>query len=138
MAPASPLQHMVPAVNGHTTPSHTPKKAAMEPNVMNVVLGDLQIKPWYPSFYPEEIIGKRAERLYVCNRCFKYSKEVMPYLGHLVGDRAPVFHDRATDRDARKRVCAATEGTIPGVEVYSANDIAIYEVDGEDRKVCCP
>ena len=83
MAPASPLQHMV-AVNGHPTPSHPPKKAVMDPNVMNVVLGDLQIKPWYPSFYPEEVIAKRAEILYVCDRCFKYSKEVMPYLGHMV------------------------------------------------------
>ncbi|KAJ9626304.1 SAS complex subunit [Taxawa tesnikishii (nom. ined.)] len=31
------------------------KRPPMEPNVANVVLGNVQIKPWYPSFYPEEI-----------------------------------------------------------------------------------
>jgi len=56
----------------------------MEPNVVNVVLGDLLIKPWYPSFYPEELVGRKTERLYVCQWCFKYSKELMPFLGHVV------------------------------------------------------
>lgn len=50
----------------------------------NVVLGNVQIKPWYPSFYPEEIVGRKVERLYVCQSCFRYSKELMPYLGHVV------------------------------------------------------
>lgn len=54
-------------------------------NVLNVVLGNLLIKPWYPSFYPEELVGKKAERLYVCQWCFRYSKELMPYLAHVVG-----------------------------------------------------
>lgn len=56
----------------------------MEPNVINVVLGDLLIKPWYPSFYPEELVGRKIERLYVCQWCFKYSKELIPFLGHTV------------------------------------------------------
>lgn len=60
------------------------RPAAMEPNVLNVVLGDLLVKPWYPSFYPEELVGRRVERLYVCQWCFKYSKELIPFLGHTV------------------------------------------------------
>ncbi|PNS20730.1 hypothetical protein CAC42_2975 [Sphaceloma murrayae] len=34
---------------------------------MSVVLGNLLIKPWYPSFYPQDLIGNKVERLYkVC------------------------------------------------------------------------
>jgi len=62
----------------------TPKKSPTEPNVLNVVLGNIQIKPWYPSFYPEDLVGRKAERLYVCESCFRYSKELMPYLAHRV------------------------------------------------------
>ena len=59
-------------------------KAATEPNVLNVVLGNLRIKPWYPSFYPEELVGPKAEWLYVCQHCFRYCKEVLTFLGHVV------------------------------------------------------
>ena len=53
-------------------------------NVRNVVLGDILFKTWYPSFYPEELIGRETERLFVCQWCFKYSKDLMPYLAHTV------------------------------------------------------
>ena len=55
-----------------------------EPNVLNVVLGNLLIKPWYPSFYAEDLVGKVVDRLYVCQACFRYSRELMPYLAHMV------------------------------------------------------
>lgn len=61
------------------------KKPSAEPNVLNVVLGNLLIKPWYPSFYPEDLVGRKVDRLYVCQWCFRYSKELMPYLAHMVG-----------------------------------------------------
>lgn len=77
---------MAAAVSPQTRPreDQTPKKSPTEPNVLNVVLGNLQIKPWYPSFYPEDLVGRKAERLYVCESCFRYSKELMPYLAHRV------------------------------------------------------
>lgn len=77
---------MTVAVSPQTRPreDQTPKKSPTEPNVLNVVLGNLQIKPWYPSFYPEDLVGRKAERLYVCECCFRYSKELMPYLAHRV------------------------------------------------------
>jgi len=53
-------------------------------NVRNVVLGDILFKTWYPSFYPEELVGREAERLHVCQWCFKYTKELIPYLAHIV------------------------------------------------------
>src|SRR4051812_9667688 len=86
MAPASPLQRArLPhdAANGYSSPQSS-KVAAPEPNISDVVLGNFWIKPWFPSFYPEELVGRKCERLYVCQSCFKYSKELMPYLGHRV------------------------------------------------------
>ena len=82
----TPMAPDAPALNGSSTPSavKTPQKPSATPNVLEVVFGSLLIKPWYPSFYPEELVGRKVERLYVCQWCFKYSKELMGYLGHLV------------------------------------------------------
>jgi hypothetical protein len=90
---------MAAAVSPQTrTQEHqtTPKKSPTEPNVLNVVLGNIQIKPWYPSFYPEDLVGRKAERLYVCESCFRYSKELMPYLAHRV--RSPSFGEVQNSR----------------------------------------
>ena len=69
-----------------TTPAtlKTSQKPATGPNVLEVVFGSLLVKPWYPSFYPEELVGRRVDRLYVCQWCFKYSKEIDGFLGHIV------------------------------------------------------
>lgn len=61
-----------------------PPKAIADRNVQNVVLGDIFFTTWYPSFYPEELVGRDTDRLYVCRWCFKYSKEVMPFSAHVV------------------------------------------------------
>ena len=62
----------------------TASKVIADRNVQNVVLGDIFFKTWYPSFYPEELVGRDTERLYVCRWCFKYSKELMPFSAHVV------------------------------------------------------
>jgi histone acetyltransferase HTATIP len=74
------------SVNGNTAGPvlKAPPKPSVTPNVLEVVFGSLLIKPWYPSFYPEQTVGRKVERLYVCQWCFKYSKELMGFLGHLV------------------------------------------------------
>lgn len=64
--------------------THRNKEKPADLNVRNVVLGDILFKAWYPSFYPEELIGRELERLFVCQWCFKYSKDLMPYLAHTV------------------------------------------------------
>ncbi|KAF2147164.1 uncharacterized protein K452DRAFT_217636 [Aplosporella prunicola CBS 121167] len=92
------------------------KRPAMEPNVLNVVLGDLLVKPWYPSFYPEELVGRKIERLYVCQWCFKYSKEIIPFLGHT-------------------KVCPLKEAAPPGTRIYAKDSYSIHEVDGEAHKL---
>ncbi|KAK7513051.1 acyl-CoA N-acyltransferase [Phyllosticta citriasiana] len=101
-----------------STPTATPNQrpATMEPNVIHVVLGDLLIKPWYPSFYPEELVGRRIERLYVCQWCFKYSKELIPFLGHT-------------------KVCPLKEAPPPGTKIYAKDSYSIHEVDGEQHKL---
>jgi len=80
---------MAPDVASMTSTPSTPalkpsQKPPSGPNVLEVVFGSLLIQPWYPSFYPEELVGRRVERLYVCQWCFKYSKELAGFIGHLV------------------------------------------------------
>ncbi|GAB7348358.1 hypothetical protein MBLNU459_g6800t1 [Dothideomycetes sp. NU459] len=92
------------------------KKPSMEPNVLNVVLGNLLVKPWYPSFYPEDLVGRKVDRLYVCQWCFRYSKELMPYLAHM-------------------KVCPHKDASPPGELIYKKDNHAIYEIDGEEHKL---
>ena len=53
-------------------------------NVHSVVLGDVSFKTWYPSYYPEELVGREIDRLYVCHWCFKYSRNITRYQAHRV------------------------------------------------------
>lgn len=75
----------------------------MQRNVANVVLGNLHIKPWYPSFYPEDLVGgRKADWLYVCQGCFRYTSEIMKYSAHCVSTfRAFVSEVRKTDGDRK-------------------------------------
>lgn len=69
----------------HLSPSKPlPLKPVANRNVHHVVLGDLLFKSWYPSYYPEELLGKEVEKLYVCPWCFKYSNNIIPFVGHVV------------------------------------------------------
>jgi MYST family zinc finger domain len=89
MAQASPLQRARENM-GRKSPS------AQSRNIQNVVLGDVLFKTWYPSFYPEDLVSDsrtETERLYVCRWCFKYSKEIMPYMAHVVRDIRVCSHD---------------------------------------------
>jgi len=67
----------------HRTPVRKPMHGPQ--NVGNVVLGNLRITPEYPSFYPEDLIGgRKAQWLYVCHWCFRYTHELMKYAAHCV------------------------------------------------------
>lgn len=74
-------------------PKKKKKTTPLEPNVKEVVLGNGWIKPWYPSFYPEELVGRALDTLYVCQWCFKYTKELVAYVGHQVWSPI-VVHER--------------------------------------------
>ncbi|KAF1357949.1 hypothetical protein EJ07DRAFT_126272 [Lizonia empirigonia] len=95
---------------------HTVEKPSVTPNVIEVVFGSLLIKPWYPSFYPEELVGRKVERLYVCQWCFKYTKELTGFIKHL-------------------RACPLRSTEAPGTHVYTSKGYSLYEIDGEKNKL---
>ncbi|KAJ5103725.1 hypothetical protein N7532_004254 [Penicillium argentinense] len=84
-------------------------------NVKNVVLGDLIFNPWYQSIYPEDLVAKDADRLYVCRWCFRYSCDGATFSEHT---RACVYRT-----------------TPPGNKVYDHGGYAVWEVDGEEHKL---
>ncbi|KAF1985708.1 hypothetical protein K402DRAFT_413038 [Aulographum hederae CBS 113979] len=86
------------------------------PNILAVVLGDLWIKPWFPSFYPEELVGLKVDRLYVCQWCFKYAREVGVWIGHT-------------------KLCPHKDGKAPGKRIYAKGPVQLFEVDGEEHKL---
>ncbi|KAL8870252.1 MAG: hypothetical protein Q9174_003662 [Haloplaca sp. 1 TL-2023] len=84
-------------------------------NVQHVVLGDLLFKTWYPSYYPEDVVGREVDRLHVCQWCFKYSRELVPFLAH-------------------RKLCTARDQTLPGQAIYSKDGYSVYQVDGEENQ----
>ncbi|KAH9827537.1 putative MYST (SAS MOZ) family protein [Teratosphaeria destructans] len=99
------------------SPSRTPNRPPMQPNVTNVVLGSLHIRPWFPSFYPEDLIGgRKTEWLYVCRWCFKYTSEIMKYSAHC-------------------KVCPLKDEPPPGDLIYDKDEYIIHQIDGEEHKL---
>lgn len=84
-------------------------------NVKHVVLGELLFPTWYQSIYPEDLVSKDTDRLYVCRWCFRYSCDVDAYATHT-------------------RVCP-NRTTPPGTKVYEQGGYAVWELDGEDHKL---
>ena len=75
-----------PTANGLASPLAAQRNSEkpVDLNIRKVILGDILFDPWYPSFYPEELVGREVDRLNVCQWCFKYSKDLVPYLAHIV------------------------------------------------------
>lgn len=84
-------------------------------NVKNVILGDLLFTPWYQSIYPEDLVAKDADHLYVCRWCFRYSCDTVAFAEHT--------------RACEHRI------TPPGSKVYDHGSYAVWEVDGEEYKL---
>ncbi len=103
-------------------------------NIRSVVLGDISFKTWYPSFYPEELVGRNLDRLYVCQWCFKYSKDVMPYLAHIVRIHRLALRTRVLTKWYQKQ-CPGMNVSPPGRPTYERDLHAIYEVDGETHQL---
>jgi hypothetical protein len=88
MATPKAIHHETPT----TTPARPSKRlkraqSASELNVEEVVLGDRLVRPSFGSLYREEIVGSGTiQRLYVCEGCFKYTKDAVAYIGHRVSD----------------------------------------------------
>ncbi|KAI4151926.1 MAG: hypothetical protein LQ341_000810 [Variospora aurantia] len=104
------------SVTASTRPTPPPKSVGS--NVRHVALGDLYFRTWYPSYYPEELVGREIEKLYVCQWCFKYCRDVMPFLAH-------------------RKLCYARDEPPPGQMIYLKNEYTIQEVDGEEDQLFC-
>ena len=103
---------------------------SLERNIDTVIFGDTQFKAWYPSWYPKEIIGEKAlslteksvgitvNELYVCKKCFGYSKVLLEWAVH----------------------CRNCEKEVPGKKIYTHGGEgegrwSLWEVDGEVETV---
>lgn len=149
MAPRSPTLTSAgpplapPTMMATSSPKTIKRKASLpgpERNIDNVVLGDILFKTWYPSFYPDELVGReRAERLYVCRWCFRYSKELMPYLGHVVCRRQweglGNWDSKLIPHVCSQRVCKLRESLPLGRMIWAKGCYSVWEVDGEEHKV---
>lgn len=81
MHPSNPSQDAAPPPSSQRSSSNASTPVA-ERNVREVILTDLRVETWFPSFYPEELIGRAVERLFVCKWCFKYTTKVIPFIEH--------------------------------------------------------
>lgn len=107
-------------------PNGTPAKS--DKNVDKVIFGDLLFDCSYTSRHVREIVGDKVaegkemlDRLCVCPHCFKYTAEIVKYLGHI-------------------KVCPRRKGggesMVPGKRVYKHGEgWEVWEVDGEDDQV---
>jgi hypothetical protein len=123
---------LTPSLSSSTSKPSAAAAPTLERNVDNVVLGDILFRAWYPSRHVKEIVGREVveekemlERLYVCKHCFKYSKELMGWVGH----------GKACER---RRGGAAP--MVPGRKIYShgGSGWSVWEVDGEIDSVGAP
>jgi hypothetical protein len=121
-------QKMEEGKDGKKEKEKAEREKDLERNIDNVIFGDATFKAWYPSWYPKEIIGEKAlsctvegkgpgitvKDLYVCRKCFGYSKVLVDWVRH----------------------CRCCEREVPGQKVYShgsegeGGGWSIWEVDG--------
>ncbi|RDW86792.1 putative histone acetyltransferase (MysT1) [Aspergillus mulundensis] len=92
-----------------------PQAQSLTRNVQHVVLGNLRFQTWYQSIYPEELVSKDTDILYVCRWCFRYSCGIDTHASHT-------------------RLCPHRT-TPPGVKVYDHAGYSVWEVDGADHKL---
>ncbi|OOF92606.1 hypothetical protein ASPCADRAFT_54320 [Aspergillus carbonarius ITEM 5010] len=96
-------------------PASRAEPSTTDRNVKHVVLGDLLFPTWYQSIYPEDLVSKDTDRLYVCRWCFRYSCDSHAYAQHT-------------------RLCQHRT-TPPGTKVYDHGGYSVWELDGEYHKL---
>ncbi|KAL4956475.1 acyl-CoA N-acyltransferase [Aspergillus filifer] len=84
-------------------------------NVQHVVLGNLSFQTWYQSIYPEELVSKDTDTLFVCRWCFRYACDI--------------------DTHARHAGLCPHRATPPGKKIYDHGGYSVWEVDGADNKL---
>ncbi|KAL1990644.1 hypothetical protein VTN49DRAFT_6483 [Thermomyces lanuginosus] len=99
-----------------TERSKATSKQPTDRGVKHVVLGNLRFQTWYPSIYPEELVSKDTDELYVCQWCFRYTCEARDYSTHVRG-------------------CGFKSAPPGGTKVYEHGGYVVWEVDGESQKL---
>ncbi|EEP81982.1 conserved hypothetical protein [Uncinocarpus reesii 1704] len=98
-----------------TSSRHAQNSPPAGTKVNQVILGNLLFKTWYDALYPEELVNKETDTLYVCGWCFRYTCDKSAYVGH-------------------RRVCQL-RSTPPGTQIYNDAGYSVWEVDGERQKL---
>jgi len=83
-------------------------------NISKIIIGKWEVLTWYFSPYPEEYA--QEEKLFVCEFCLTYCKNVRTYRKH-------------------KAYCSLRSP--PGDEIYREGDLSVFEVDGKEHRVYC-
>ncbi|KAL4779589.1 acyl-CoA N-acyltransferase [Aspergillus varians] len=92
-----------------------PQAQTLTRNVRHVVLGSLRFQTWYQSIYPDDLVSKDTDTLYVCRWCFRYACVIDAHASHT-------------------KLCP--HRTIPpGTKVYDYAGYSVWEVDGADHKL---
>ncbi|KAG9234220.1 acyl-CoA N-acyltransferase [Amylocarpus encephaloides] len=131
-APPS-LDHSLPADVKSNIEAEARKKPAArvisDRNIDNVTFGSLDaitFPAWYRCTYPKQIFGEKMDGrkgivvndLYVCNKCFAYSKDAPTWARH----------------------CRCCDSGVPGEKIYEHpknKSWSVWEVDGEQEKLFC-
>ncbi|OJJ00008.1 hypothetical protein ASPVEDRAFT_127424 [Aspergillus versicolor CBS 583.65] len=92
-----------------------PHAQSLTRNVQHVVLGNLRFQTWYQSIYPEGLVSKDTDTLYVCRWCFRYACDIGTHASHT-------------------KFCPHRT-TPPGAKVYDHGGYSVWEVDGADYKL---
>ena len=125
-SPHFPASHGLDSHKSHS--EQIDREKVLERNIDNVVFGDVMFKSWYPSWYPKEIIGEKAltgdgkgivvQTLYVCKRCFAYSKVAEEWIRHSKLCRKEVPGRRVYVHGAGQRVWSVWE-VDGGIDIVS-------------------
>ncbi|PVU97028.1 hypothetical protein BB561_000840 [Smittium simulii] len=94
--------------------SATNNNETAAPKIEYIYLGAHKINTWYTSPYPEEYSTNKM--LYICEFCLKYIQSYYTFQRHV--KKCKCFHP-------------------PGDEIYRKDNIAIFEVDGKNKKIYC-
>ena len=103
---------VAPRTSGSLTIHHNDDIVTRIKNIEMIELGKHQMRPWYFSPYPVELVSLPV--IYLCEFCLKYMKSRKCLQRH--SDKCCLRHP-------------------PGTEIYRKNTISFFEIDGRKNKI---
>ena len=129
----------------HETLKEVEKEKSLERNIDSVLFGDILFKAWYPSWYPKEVLGEKGlegkgavvKRLYVCERCFGYTKVCGEFVRHVRGGCGREIPGRKVYvHGGYKEVEHVDDEGTNAVNGQNKGGWEVWEVDGDVDTVC--